>query len=45
MEYDSDKWIRNIKDEPILIFHAIDDGTVPYKLGKSSNNMTLYTFT
>ncbi len=32
MEFDSQRWIRHIK-EPILILHAMDDATIPYELG------------
>ena len=33
-EFDSQKWIRSITQEKILVLHAEDDGTVPYELGE-----------
>ena len=32
-EYDSETNIRSVQSEPIVIFHAEDDYTVPYELG------------
>ena len=36
MEFDSQRWIQSITEEPILILHAQDDNTIPYELGEKT---------
>lgn len=39
-EYDSQKWIREVnKGTKILVLHAEDDDTVPFKLGEFQKRM------